>query len=639
MCGIAGVVGRRRVNLHALTAMNAAQRHRGPDGEDTWVSDDGRVGFGHTRLAIIDLSEAGHQPMVDPLGRTVITYNGEIYNYIELRAELQALGSRFRSDSDTEVILEAYHQWGERCVERFVGMYAFAIYDAARGRVFLARDRYGEKPLLIARGGDFVAFASEYKALLPLEGVRNEVDEIAILRACNSAGSGLDDGRQTVFRGIEQLLPSESAMLDVETLELEVRRYWEAGPDPDAARLSEKDAVARFRELLTDSVRIRMRSDVPVGSCLSGGLDSASIVCIARQLVGDDANYHTFTGRFPGTSADEWDYAKLVVDRAHTEAHVVEPTVERFFDDLDAFVWHNELPVATTSQFAQWCVFHLATQHGVTVLLDGQGADELLGGYEQYFNFYLEGLREQGRKAELRAEKARIAERYPGFEGRLRGRLIAALAPFAVRHRIAQRLGQGTNMLYGLELDVARRITKLNERQRDPRFSLLGSTLREESFGRFLTTLLRYGDRNSMAHSREVRLPFCDHRLAELVFSLPPEYLMGEAQTKRLLRQSMVGILPDEIRTRWRKQGFLPPQVQWFQGALFEVAETIFNDPAFGRDTPWYAPWWRNALVRFRDGETALAWAFWGPVITHLWKARFVDRARALPPVNALEVS
>jgi asparagine synthase (glutamine-hydrolysing) len=634
MCGIAGILGvpSAAAGVH-LRAMLDRQAHRGPDGDGTWESADSRVRLGHRRLAILDLSDRGRQPMRDASGHFVLTFNGEIYNYLELRAELEALGARFRSHSDTEVIIEAYKAWGEACLARFNGMFSFALYDDVRGVLFCARDRYGEKPFLYVAESHRFAFASEYKALFALPDLSRDYDEFRMLRGLHNASVGLDGDRQTVFRGIRQLLPSEAMTVDVATLDQRVWRYWDVQPREDYAQLSQPAAVDLFRELLTDSVRLRLRSDVPVGSCLSGGLDSSAIVSLVRKVIHPTGEYHTFTGRFPGTAADEWTYAQHILRDTAVVSHVVEPTAEGFASELPAFISSNELPVGSSSQYAQYCVFRLAKEHGVTVLLDGQGADELLGGYEQYFQFYVAALQARGDHARLAGELGAINERYPLA-------LVPSLRawrdriPFAIRRRLSGWLGSGSNLLYGLKPDVAARVAVENRRARIARFDALTAALYQDSFGMYLTTLLRYGDRNSMAHSREVRLPFCDHRLAELALSLPPGHLMGDAQTKRLLRESMRGILPEPVRARWNKQGFRPPQETWFTGRLLTMAEDLLHSRSFCENGYWDPPWWHDALERMKRGETGLSWTIWQPFIGEAWKRHFLQ-SLAPPQMSA----
>ena len=602
--------------------------HRGPDDSGIVTFDDAgpHVCLGHRRLSIIDLSADAHQPMADRDGMLVVTYNGEIYNYVELRAELALLGISFRSQSDTEVILEAYRLWGAKCLDRLNGMFAFALYDRRRHILFCARDRYGEKPFLYVVKPGLFAFASEYKALLQLPELGCRYDELRLIRAAHDPSRGLDADRQTVYEDIHQLLPSECLELDLRTGAYRVWRYWNITPQPVREIADERSVFDEFRALLTDSIRIRMRSDVPSGSCLSGGLDSSAIVCLVRGLIGKDTSYHTFTGRFPGTYADEWRFAQDVVAAANVVSHVVEPTAERLVDELPAFVWYNELPVGSTSQYAQWCVFRLAKDNGVTVLLDGQGADELLGGYEQYFAAYVRSLQERGEHDRLNRELAAIRSRYPlalPSEARsLRDRL-----PLCLRHWLSNRFGIGTNPLYGLRPDVARAVDTMNERVPDHNFNALTDVLRSDCFGHILTTLLRYGDRNSMAHSREVRLPFCDHRLAEFVFALPPHLLMGGAQTKRLLRESLNGVLPESIRTRWNKQGFRPPQDLWFASRpMLDLVRDTFASASFANSGYWTPDWWRAAVDRLAKGEHALAWVIWQPFMIEMWRTHFAAR-------------
>jgi asparagine synthase (glutamine-hydrolysing) len=624
MCGIAGIIGIPTAGaaLH-LRGMLGVQAHRGPDGEGVWASPDARVHLGHRRLAIVDLSDRARQPMLDWTARVAVTFNGEIYNYVELRAELETLGARFRSQSDTEVILEAYKAWGEACLLRFNGMFAFALYDGARGMLFCARDRYGEKPFLfVAQPGRF-AFASEYKALLCLPNVSCDHDELRLIRGLQNSSLGLDSDRQTVFGAVQQLLPSEAMTVNVANLDTRIWRYWDVQPRDDYARLSAPEAVDTFRHLLTDAVRLRMRSDVAVGSCLSGGLDSSAIVSLVRKAIDHRGDYHTFTGRFPGTTADEWAYAQLVVADTGVVTHVVEPTPERFATELPEFISANELPVGSSSQYAQFSVFRLAREHGITVLLDGQGADELLGGYEQYFRLYVAALEASGDRARLQRELPQIRDRYP-LALAPRAQALRDRLPFGVRQRLSHWLRGGSNLLYGLKPGVARQIVKQNARVQVERFHALASALYQDSFGMYLTALLRYGDRNSMAHSREVRLPFCDYRLAELALSLPPEHLMGDAQTKRLLRESMRGILPEPVRARWNKQGFRPPQETWFRGGLLTVAEDLLHSRSFCESEYWDARWWHRALDRLKRGETRLGWTIWQPFIGEAWKHHFV---------------
>ena len=622
MCGIAGIVGRTTVRPEAVRHMNRLLTHRGPDDEGIWVSPDQRVVLGHTRLAVIDPSPRGHQPMTDASGTVAITFNGEIYNYLEIGERLRAEGVRFDGASDTEVLLRGYLHWGEAVLDELNGMFAFAIHDGRTGTLVCARDRFAEKPFLYAETADFFAFASEYKALLALADVSAALDHDRLFTFLIEPRRGLDDHRETVFSGVRQLLGGEKLVLEIETLATQTSRYWSLRPDEDARGMADGAAAERFRDLLTDSIRIRLRSDVEVGSCLSGGLDSSAIVCTARELVEPDRPYHVFTGRFPGTAADEWSFAEQVAAKTRATVHVSEPTPTGLLGALDRFVWHNELPVASTSQYAQWCVFESAADHGVTVLLDGQGADEILGGYEQYFAAYLASLRQSGESRLADEEQRRIVARYPNALPGRSARWKRAL-PSRLRTALARISGRGSDPAFGLDR-APRALPMAHDHGLDDGLPLTRA-LFEDSFIAHLPTLLRYGDRNSMAHSREVRLPFCDHRIAELALGLAPARLMGNAETKRLLRRAMAGILPEAIAVRWNKQGFLPPQEIWFRGELLAAVKDAIHGRAFAERGWWNVAWWHGTLDRFERGESHLAWTLWKPFIAEAWMDRFVS--------------
>lgn len=627
MCGIAGIVSTSPAVMSAMPRMLSVQAHRGPDGSGIWYSTGNElctVCLGHRRLSILDLSDAGAQPMTDRTGQYVVTFNGEIYNFVELRRELEHQGIVFETNCDTEVLLEAYKRWGRDCVTHFNGMFAFALFDRPKHRLFCARDRYGEKPFLFHLSTRLFVFGSEYKTVMQHEAVKTEFDEWRLIRAAHNASTGLDADRQTVFHSVQQLLPGEAMELSVSDLSSRTWTYWKVMPPGEYSKANDIEVFERFRDLLVDAVRLRLRSDVPVGSCLSGGLDSSAIVCIVRSLLGNDAQYNTFTGRFPGTLADEWEYAQQVIGATSVIGHVVEPTPEKFLAEMDQFIWFNELPVGSSSQYAQWSVFRLARERGVTVLLDGQGADEGLGGYEQYFNAYVQSLRELGDDERLTNELPLIRNRYPRALAPP-ARTLRDSLPFCVRHSLSNWLGIGTNLLYGMNLRVAQRVSWENKQPRLEGFHALGSALVQDSFGRYLTTLLRYGDRNSMAHSREVRLPFCDHRIAEFVFKLPPHLLMGEIQTKRLLRESLRGILPEGVRRRWNKQGFRPPQELWFRSpAFFEMVQDVLASSSFQSSEYWLTGWWKKALADCRNARPELGWLIWVPLMIELWKTHFL---------------
>lgn len=607
MCGIAGIASvTHRVNVQAVQAMTGLMAHRGPDGAGLWENPNGRLVLGHRRLAIIDPSPASAQPFVSD--GIALTFNGEIYNYREIRAELITRGHVFSTEGDAEIIVAAWRQWGRSCVDFFNGMFAFALWDESKGQLFCARDRFGEKPFLYVQGDGFFAFASEYKALLTLDGVSAAVEDDRLGRFLATPADGLDRGEHTLFTAIRQLPPAHVMVIDGRSLERQSECYWTGQPAKPGRRLSLHDAAFAFHDLLADSVRLRLRSDVPVGSCLSGGLDSSAIVCLARRELGDSTPYHTFSGRFPGTSADEGPYMESVAAATHPLRHEVEPKPENLLAELAQFSWANELPVDSASQYAQYCVFRLARQNGVKVLLDGQGADEIMGGYEQYFTAYLKG---GGTDSPL------IHSRYGDALTQVQP--WHARLPPGLRRLLARTLHKGSDISFGLTGDV--RV------ERRPPPANLHEALSRDSLDGFLGTLLRYGDRNSMAHSVEVRLPFTDHRIFEFVQGLPVEHLMGDGETKRLLRTAMDGILPDMVRLRWRKHGFVPPQIAWLHQTLLPAVEQAVEDPNLS--PLWERTWWRSAIRRFRAGDTSQAAGLWKLLACESWRTHFLSAMSA----------
>ncbi len=576
MCGIAGIVTVGRANVHAVRAMTDVLRHRGPDGEGHWTSDDGHCALGHRRLSIIDLSPAGRQPMTLAERDLVVTYNGEIYNYLELRDRLRSLGHHFETQTDTEVLLRAYAEWGDAFLEELNGMFAFALWDGRSRTLLCARDRFGEKPFVYAWIGDAFVFASEVKALGLVRGFDTRIDDGVLALHATRGSTWLDAGERTLVRGVRQLLPAHAVKLRLGPTRVEVEKtwvYWEldiagrhayGSDDPDRA-------AGRLHELLRDSVRLRLRSDVPVGSCLSGGLDSSAIVSLMRQLE-PGADLRTFTGRFPGDPLDEGRYARLVVEHSATTSREVEPTAERFEREAARVYWHADFPIGGMSQFAQWCVFELAAEHGVTVLLDGQGSDEQLGGYGSgIVEAFLGQLAAERRWAAWLHERRAAGRSYPGLFSW--GKIALHRTPLHVLTPLLRRMGgrflvTSQSLFRPDWLHASAPAVPPDEVSPDPAGpEALSRTLWLLTFRTMLSALLRFGDRLSMAHSREVRLPFCDPRIAELCFGLSPELLLGEGQVKRVLRLAIRGLVPDAIVTR-PKQGFIPPQDRWLVGPL-----------------------------------------------------------------------
>jgi asparagine synthase (glutamine-hydrolysing) len=588
MCGILGIVSAGEwVDPAAVRAGLDVQAHRGPDGDGVWVRPGGAAPFvalGHLRLAIIDLSDAAAQPMESDGGSLVITYNGEIYNYLELMAELEARGHRFRSRSDTEVILAAYGEWGAGCLAHLNGMFAFAIWDERRRELFAARDRFGEKPFhyIWDEGAGRFAFSSEIKGLLALPGVEAETDDRALFRFV--AYQELAGSEQTLWRGVRRL--PNAHWLRVRwsggasrSLELATGRYWDIDLDRTES-MTRDEAARRFAELFEDGVRLRLRSDVPVGSSLSGGLDSSAVVCQIHAL-GAAGGQKTFSARMEDPTLDEGEYIAAVAEQTGIEGHEVWPHAGELETLFPRLCYHLEEPFIQTSQFAQHLVMRLASEHGVTVLLDGQGADEMLAGYTPYFSAWYGHLADRWALGALWRERAGFRARHSRpFPLTMRMLLGRMFGPIAGRRRDGAALRGGAPAAAWAEMGSWWNGEWLAEFRDDappelPRSKRDGLTrkLYADTMCGELQELLRYGDRNSMAWSRELRQPFLDHRLAELLFALPPEYKLDRGETKVVLRRAVRDLIPPRVLNRQDKLGFQAPLPSWLGGDLRTWAE------------------------------------------------------------------
>lgn len=520
-----------------------------------------RVGFGHRRLSIVDLTPAGHQPMVHPSTGVAVVYNGEIYNHVELRRELAKLGHEFVSHSDTEVLLAAWVEWGPACTQRFNGMFAFLVLDPRGGGTLHAvRDRFGVKPLYWARVGEFVAFASEIKQIRSLPGSYVRLDNSTVR---DYLVSGIVDlGSHTFDSEILQVEPGCSAgvRLDEASTRVVTRRWYTLRSHAFGGTL--QDAAREYRELLADSVRLRLRADVPIGSCLSGGLDSSTIVCLARTELdrhGSHAGQITVTARYPSPEHDEWHFAESVVKRTGARPVEVWPTLQRLREELDRVLWHMDEPFASTSMFSQWCVFSGAADVGLKVMLDGQGSDEQLAGYSGSDAPLYAGLVAQARIIQLSREVLSFRRRH--------GVLPIAQLILAFRNQVPSldyilpgRVRARPTRPAWLRYDAPSRMPEHGAKH-------LGEHLRYQLLASSLPALLRYEDRNSMAWSIESRVPFLDYRLVEFTFGLPDRMKLENGLTKIVLRAALQGILPEPVRTRRDKMGFVTPEALWVRGA------------------------------------------------------------------------
>lgn len=554
MCGIGGWVGGAPPDPEVLRRMARAMAHRGPDGEGVWS--DETAGLAFRRLAIIDLDARSDQPL--HLGALHLVFNGEIYNYVELRDELRGLGHQFVTEGDGEVLLHAWAQWGEGALQRLNGMFGFAVWDDVEQTLTVTCDRFGERPVYWAQDGGRLLFASDVRALIQaapeLRRPRHDVLGPYLARGL------MPPIDESFFAGVNRLPGSH--LLRWRDGRAETARWWE----PRAVEVPQRyeEAVERLRELLLDSIRLRLRSDVPIGTSLSGGVDSSAIVGLSAALAGDHRR-HAFTARFPDFEKDEWAYASAVAEAAGVvEHHEVVPSADGLLADLARFVVDQEEPFGSTSIYAQWRVMRAAREAGVTVLLDGQGADELFAGYPGVHGW---ALRSSGPRA--------LVE---GLLGPHRLELLTAIGAEHLPTRVAWRHRRALANPYAAAdvVEAAVRLPAPVAGGRDP----LRRELLRQAFHTSMPGLLRYADRNAMAHSREVRLPFLDHRVAEFALSLPASFLVRNGVTKKVLRDAAAGAVPAEILGRRDKVGYVTPQQRWFAGAaLRERFASVLLDP------------------------------------------------------------
>lgn len=615
MCGISGIISPKGIPVRKLPLMSSALQPRGPDGYGymlysqqngirVWLNDDNVngdstrevVGFAHRRLSILDVSDSSLQPMVEESGSYCVIYNGEIYNYIELRAELEQLGYRFRTTGDTEVLLRAYEAWGVDCLKKLNGMWAFVLLDAKEGRVVFSRDRFGIKPLYYAIRNQCLYFASEIKSLvvaLPEEVLPNHA---AVARYL--VDGIVDNTSETFFEGVYQLPAAHSATVDLreDRLSLSLDRYWSLPGKQNTE--SNSSVVDRFRELFIDSVRLHARSDVDVGSCLSGGLDSSAIVCVSKTLHEDGqiAHYASTTVGYDSAESkySERRFMEIVSQSTSSRMAFTGLSQDEFNSAIPKVLRAQDEPFGSASIVAQWAVFERAKAEGLKVMLAGQGADELLAGYHTYI---------------LTMAANRLASRDIGKFLRLRSEFEREIGEFPISMRQffplvfpnwVTRSSQAVRGLFGgytprhiSRLPITREFRSSIPTLEDPavRRLSLGQQQRLDLESRVLPALLRHEDRNSMAHSIEARVPFLDHRLVEFAFSLPDYWKINGVQTKYVLREAMRGIVPEAVNTRKDKIGFrAAPHL------TLEYARSHY-DELKGNNTEFEALWFDSEAV------------------------------------------
>jgi len=631
VCGIAGIVAVDRLEPDAqprALKMRDAIAHRGPD--EAGLHCDRHAALAHRRLSIVDLS-TGQQPLANEDGTVWISFNGEIYNHGQIRADLEAHGHVYRTKSDTETIVHAYEQWGDACVHRFRGMFAFAIWDAAKRRLLLVRDRLGIKPLYWCRTGHALLFASEMKAILASGLVEPEANYSMLPELL---GTRYTSGEATLFKGIHKLLPGH--LLVFERGEVATRQYWDVPPRAErSASLSGERIVGRFRELLEESVRLRLMSDVPLGMFLSGGIDSSAIAVLMARMI--DRPLQTFSVAFKDRAFNELEYARLVARAIHADAHEIVIDDRDFFGALPKLVWHEDEPIAHPSSIPLYFVSALARSH-VKVVLTGEGSDELLAGYGKYprvtWNWKAGTVYERVMPAVLRGSIAR----------RLVPRLPQSLARYATRSFLAMDRSPESmcfDNFAAIRLADQRQLLSPDLRASITRASAYGaslayfnapngaSTLLDRllyaDIKTYLVELLMKQDQMSMATSIESRVPFLDHKLVEFAATLPDSWKLQGWTTKRVLREAMKGLLPDSILTR-SKMGFPVPFSDWTRRTWNAAVREVLLDRR-SRQRGLLEPHAVDALLRAHiAGTTDGGDRLWSLLNLELWHRTFIDK-------------
>jgi asparagine synthase (glutamine-hydrolysing) len=603
MCGITGIVALngRPVDLGVLQQMNDLQAHRGPDGQGfaiSWPESNGfcssflrhtdqgrtappaRVGLGHRRLAILDLSERGLQPMTAGASGAWIVFNGEIYNHLELRAELESRGRFFNTRTDTEVLLQSYLEWGLDCLHHLEGMFAFAIWDGARGRLFCARDRLGIKPFYYATPPDHFVFASEIKGLLPFPGLKAAADDEAVLGFL--IHGNCDYRERTIFQHVTALPAAHALTLDIASGRMRRWSYWEPGPKQDWNNLDDGARVDLLRDLLLRTTRSHLISDVRAGSCLSGGLDSSAVVGLIGKLwreqpdaataVGDQ--FHTFTSCYEYPELDERHYALQMANAIGATPCLVFPTAADFWEIFGRMAWHQDMPFSGLSFYAQWRVMRAAKEAGVKVLLDGQGGDEVFGGYAKFRYAYLVSLLRSGRLGTMTREAwASVLQRdlylldiRKGYRY-LPSQLRALLGVDSLLQRV---LRADWDRAIGDESTPATRWWRhaAGASAKNPSATVVQAVQMEDITVDTLPFILRMEDRSSMAFSLEARVPLLDHKLVEYGLSLPDHQKIQGGFSKFAVRQATQGLMPEAVRLRRTKLGFAGADQRWLNSEL-----------------------------------------------------------------------
>ena len=583
MCGIAGGWWNQHTQAtSSLPLALSAMHRRGPDdkGAEFYPAGNATLGLAQARLSIIDLSAAGHQPMHSQDGRWAIVFNGEIYNYRELRAELQAAGQCFTSDSDTEVLLAAWAQWGAACLPRLVGMFAFAVLDRQSHSLTCVRDAFGIKPFFYTNGAEGFRFASEVPALLALLPGKPELNW---QRAYNYLFHGdYDSGADTFYAGVQHLLPGHSLSVDLTTGKARSAQRWWQPKIEERPNWSFADAVEQVRERFLQNIRLHLRSDVPLGAALSGGIDSSAVVCAMRH-VEPELPIHTFSFIAAGSDVNEERWVDRINAHVGAVAHKITVTGAELARDLDDMIRCQGEPFGSTSIYAQYRVFQLAKEQGITVTLDGQGADEMLAGYNGYPGQRLRSLLETGQPRHA-WQFAKHWAQWPGRSLSMAGKTLAGQLSQGALYQALRTIHAGRAHPNWISTAALHEYgVRTNYPHTPPAHTLRGRRVVAELAlalqQRGLPALLRHGDRNSMRFSVESRVPFLTLDMVNLLLSMPEHFLISpQGETKSIFRAAMRGLVPDEVLNRRDKIGFATPEQDWLLGMAPTVRQWLQAD-------------------------------------------------------------
>lgn len=582
MCGIAGIISKQnsKIDKEEIQKMNDVMAHRGPDSEGIYL--DHNIALGHRRLSIVDLSDSGSQPMMSHDERFVLVFNGEIYNYIELKEQLQREGAVFYTETDTEVIIEAYRYWGKDCTKYFNGMWSIALYDTVQKQVFFSRDRFGVKPLYIYESEKEIIFASEIKCITAIRPEEKVADITQIARYLKGWQEDMDD--HTFYKNIRNFPKSSSMIYDMHARTKEYQKYWEINVAEFQKKWQYKNPYKKFRELLEDSIKIRLRADVEVGASLSGGLDSSTIVGIVSKKY--HKKIHTFSSIYEEKNCNEKEFIDCVNEFADTVPHHIFPDQsEDIMQDIKDLIYYHDGPCHSASPYSGYCVYRGVGKQ-VKVLLDGQGADELFGGYLTFYNAKLkELLRQNTFISKIRAINLVFSVRneWPERIHLLNKELLLKTLGARGYRELTRKMGRdtsnkisGTKIKYRQEFERISLENKLQEN--DSIVSELDKDLYLRLWYKMLPRILHDVDRNSMARSLEVRLPFLDYRLVEFSYTLPDQYKIRGRWTKYVLRKSCKKYLPKKISRRRNKMGFPAPFDKWLRDDRFKEKIKIYID-------------------------------------------------------------